>query len=225
MNALAADPLFGTRIRIYAYVNDVHIVGSTHDVLTAHMQLIQHLRDIELTVNSDKCSLLYFHQRAHPLTTDQSLAVTCAGLQSAADRFDSADVLGATIGVDAAAIARHLQSKFDGADGLFGPFIRHVQPGGFAVQAEMLLLAHSVGRLAYLQRCLPPAALAQVACGWNAVLLATAASIVDLAADKADSDTIHATLHRSLRLGGSGLWSAQFTSPLAFIASIASLAA
>jgi hypothetical protein len=225
IDALAADPTFGDRIRIYAYVDDVHIVGSVDDVLTAHMQLIQHLRDIELKVNPDKCSLLYFHQQTHPLTTVQSLAVTGAGLQWAADRFDSADVLGATIGIDAAAIARRLESKFGGAEGLFGPFIRRVQSGGFAVQAAMLLLAHSVSRLAYLQRCLPPAALEQVAGGWDTMLLAAAACILDLAADEIVSEAVQATLRRPLRLGGFGLSPASFTSPLAFIASIASSAA
>ena len=51
--------------------------------------------------------------------------------------------------------ARRLRDKFGGADGLFGPFVRRVQSGGFAVQAAMLLLSHSAGRLAYLHRCLP----------------------------------------------------------------------
>ena len=50
--------------------------------------------------------------------------------------------------------ARLLHSKFGGADGLFGLFIRRVQSGGFAVQAAMLLPAQSVSKLAYLQRCL-----------------------------------------------------------------------
>ena len=89
----------------------------------------------------------------------------------------------------------------------------------------MLLLSHSVSRLAYLQRCLPPAALEQVAQGWDAMLLVAAAAILDLAADEADSDTVLATLRRPLRLGGFGLSSAQFTSPLAFISSVASSAA
>ena len=168
--------------------------------------------------------MLYFHQRTHPLTTVQSLAVTGAELQWAADRSESADVLGAVIGVDAAAIARRLRDEFGGADGLFGPFIRRVQSGGFAVQAAMLLLSHSVSRLAYLQRCLPPAALERVAEGWDAMLLVAAAAILDLAADEANSDAVHATIRRPLRLGGFGLSSAKFTSPLAFIASIASSA-
>ena len=205
LDALTSDPAFGDRIRVYVYVDDVYIVGSIDDVLTAQMRLIQHLRDIELNVNSDKCSLLYFHSRTHPLTTVQSLAVTGAGLQWAEDCSDSADVLGAVVGADASAIAKRLQSKFGGARGLFGPFIRRVQSGGFAVQAAMLLLAHSVSRLAYLQRCLPTAALEQVAREWDSMLLAAAACVLDLAADEVDG--------------------AEVTSPLAFIASVAASAA
>ena len=81
-------------------------------------------------------------------------------------------VLGAVIGVyaAAAAIAQRLRSKFGSAHGLFGRFIRRVQSGGFAVQAAMLLFSNSVSRLAYLQRCLPPAALEQVACEWDGML-------------------------------------------------------
>ena len=118
-----------------------------------------------------------------------------------------------------------LHIRFGGAEGLFGPFIRRVQSGGFAVQAAMLLLAHSVSKPAYLQRCLPPAALERVACDWDAMMLAAASAVLDLAADEADSGAVSVTLRRPLRLGGFGLSSAQFTSPLAFIASIASSAA
>jgi hypothetical protein len=66
-------------------------------------------------------------------------------------------VLGAVIGIDAAAIARGLFVKLDGVHGLFGAFFRRAGSGGFTVQAAMLLLAHSVGRMGYLHRCLPPA--------------------------------------------------------------------
>ena len=62
------------------------------------------------------------------------------------------------IGIDAAAIARPLNDKLKGAHGLFGALFRRVRPG-FTVQAAMLLLAHSVSWLSYLQRCLPPEAL------------------------------------------------------------------
>ena len=216
IDALASDPAFGARIQIYAYVDDVHIVGAFDDVLTAHMQFIQHLRAIELAVNPDKCSLVYFHQRTHPLTTVQSLAVTGAGLQWTEEHADSADVLGAAIGVDAAAVGARLDRNLGGAAGLFGPFIRRVQSGGFAVQAAMLLLAHSVSRLACLQRCLPPAALEQVARDWDTMLLKAASCVLDLAADEAADSKVQATLQRPRRLGGFGLLSAVFVSPLAF---------
>ena len=223
IDALVADPTFGDRIRVYAYVDDVHIVGSVEDVLTAHDRLIHLLRDIELNVNPDKCSLLYFHTHTHPLTTVQSLAVTGAGLQWAEERSDSADVLGAVIGASAYAIAERLQDRLGGAHGLFGTFVRRVQSGGFAVQAAMMLLANSVGRLAYLQRCLPTSALGQVSRDWDGMLLNAAACVLDLAPDELGA--VEATLRRPLRLGGFGLSSAQFTSPLAFIASVASSAA
>ena len=199
----------------------MHIVGSVDDVLAAHKKLVHHLRDIELTVNPAKCSLLYFHSLAHPLTAAQLSAVTGAGLQWGGEL--AADVLGAVVGADAAAIAEHLHSKLGGAGGLFGPFFRRVQSGGFAVQDAMLLLAHSVSRLAYLQRCLPTAAIERVAHKWDGILLAAAVAVLNLTADEVGDSA--GTLRRPLRLGGFGLTSARFTSPLAFIGSIAASAA
>ena len=71
IDALVANADYGTRITVYAYVDDVHIVGSVDDVLSAHKAFIAHLRDIELTVNHTKCSLIYMHNHTHPLTVDQ----------------------------------------------------------------------------------------------------------------------------------------------------------
>lgn len=150
IDALATDPTVGHRVRVYAYVDDVHIVGSVDDVLTAHALFVRQLRDIELSVNPAKCSLLYFHSHTHPLTAAQLSAATDAGLQWDEECADSACVLGAAIGADARAIADCLRRKLGGVDGLFGAFIRRVQSGGFAVQEAMLLLAHSVSRMAYL---------------------------------------------------------------------------
>ena len=219
LDALTCDSTLGERIRVYACMDDVSI----DDVLTAHLRLIRHLHDIELNVNPDKCSLLYFHSDTYSLTELQSLAVTGAGLQWAVERSDAADALGAVVGVDAAAFAERLRCKFGGASGLFGAFFRCVQSGGSAVQATMLLLPNSVSRLAYLQRCLPTAALEHVARDWDEMLLKAAACVLDLAAEEVGC--ADAVLRRPRRLGGFGLSSALFTSQLAFIASIASSAA
>ena len=89
----------------------------------------------------------------------------------------------------------------------------------------MLLLAHSVSRLGYLQRCLPPAALEQVARDWDTMLLEAAGCVLDLAADEAGDSGVCDILRRPRRLGGFGLFSAVFVSPLAFIASVAASAA
>jgi len=223
IDALIADPVFGSRIDVYAFVDDVYIVGEVDDVLAAHTAFIQHLRNIELTVNPAKCSLLYFHDATHPLTAAQSQLLPTIGLQW--DEFDcnAADVLGAVIGIDAAAIARRLDSKF-GAAGLFGAFFRRVRSGGFSVQAAMLLLAHSVSRLAYLQRCLPPEVLERVAKEWDRLLLAAATHVLGVEANEV-TDAVVESLQRPRRLGGFGLSSAVFVSPFAFIASVAASAA
>ena len=224
IDALVADPQFGSRISVYAYIDDVHIVGSVDDVLAAYTAFTRHLRDIELTVNSTKCSLLYFHNHTHPLTADQLVVADAAGLPWDASCCDSVDVLGAVIGIDAYNIARRLDRKLGGAIGLFGAFFRRVRSGGLSVQAAMLLLAHSVSRLAYLQRCLPVTALEAVAKEWDAQMLSAALRVLDVAADEATGVVVD-SLQRPRRLGGFGLSSAVFASPLAFIASVAASAA
>ena len=224
VDALVGNADFGSRVKVYAYVDDVHIVGSVDDVLAAYTALVQHLSDIELTVNPSKCGLLYFHNDAHPLTADQLEAIHDAGLQWDASRCDAADVLGAVIGIHTAAISRRLDRKFGGAVGLFGVFFRRVRSGGLSVQAAMLLLAHSVTRLAYLQRCLPAGALEAVARGWDDQLIAAATRVLDVAESERTA-TVVESLQRPRSLGGFGLSSAVHVSPLAFIASVASSAA
>ena len=112
-----------------------------------------------------------------------------------------------------------------GAGGLFGAFFRRVGSGGFNVQSAMLLLAHAVGRLSYLQRCLAPDALEQVASDWDALMLRAVAVVLDLADHELGGANVVATLRRPRALGGFGLSSAVFVSPFAFVASVAASAA
>ena len=100
IDALIADPLFTDCITVYAYIDDVHIVGSVNDVLAAHTAFAAHLQQIELSVNPDKCSLLYFHDETHPLTSAQLQTVRDAGLQWDTNDSASAEVLGAIIGMN-----------------------------------------------------------------------------------------------------------------------------
>ena len=180
--------------------------------------------EAELDVNPAKCSLLYFHNTTHPLTAAQSQLLHTIGLQWDVSDCDAAELLGAVIGIDTAAIARRLDRKFHGANGLFAVFFRRVRSGGFSVQAAMTLPARSISRLAYLQRCLPPEALLRVAKEWNRLLISAATHVLDVAADEATGPVI-AALQRPRRLGGFGLLSTVFISPFAFIASVAASAA
>ena len=88
----------------------------------------------------------------------------------------------------------------------------------------MLLLAHSVSRLAYLQRCLPADALERVAKEWDRLLVTAATHVLGLAANEV-TDAVVESLHRPRRLGGFGLSSAVLNSPFAFIASVGASAA
>jgi hypothetical protein len=222
LDALSAEAAFGSRIRVYAYVDDVHIVGEVDDVLAAHTAFIQHLQNIDLAVNAAKYSFIYFHGATHPLTAEQTVSVRAL---SDADYADSAELLGAIIGVSAAAIADRLQHQLQGVEGLFGTFFRRVQSGGFSVQAAMLLLSHSVGRLSYMLRCLPVAAMEAVAAEWDKRMLLAAATVLDLAEHEQADVAVSDSLQRPRRLGGFGLASAALVSPFAFLASVAVSAA
>ena len=65
----------------------------------------------------------------------------------------------------------------------------------------MLLLAYSVGRMGYLQRCLPPAALLEVAQRWDGLMVDTVQRVMDLAAHEL-TESIKEALQRPRRLGG-----------------------
>ena len=104
-----------------------------------------------------------------------------------------------TIGVSAAAIVARLQGRLGGAEGLFGTFIRRVKSGGLAVQAAMLLLAHTVSKLNYLLRCLPSAATGRLARDWDDMLLSAAAEVLALATDEASSEATREALQRPRR--------------------------
>ena len=222
IDALAAQ--YGDRITVYACIDDVHIVGTVDDVLPAYTTFTQLLKDIELAVNPTKCSLIYLHNNTQPLTRTQLDILTAAGLQWDDDDYDSTDALGAVVGISAAANAQRLNDTHGGADGLFGIFIRDVSSGGLSVQAAMLLLGRSVTRLTYFLRSLRRAAILQLARDWDDMLLQAARTKLDLAAHE-QTDATQAVLRRPLRLGGFGLSSAVFTSPIAFISSVAHSAA
>ena len=132
-------------------------------------------------------------------------------------------MLGAVIGADAAAIAERLHVKHHDADGMFGAFFRRIRSGGFTVQSAMLLLSHSVSRLGYLLRCLPPAAIERLAVEWDTLLMSAAVRVLDIDQSEVDA-AVYESLQRPLRLGGFGLTSAALISPFAFIASVAASA-
>ena len=225
IDALTTQHDFSRRIAVYAYVDDVHIVGAVDDVLAAYTAFVEYLGRIELRVNAAKCSLIYFHNHTHLLTEDQYTLLQDTGLQWDPVDCLSADVLGAIIGCHTAAMAWRLERKLGGASGLFGAFFRRVQSGGFSVQTAMLLLHNSVGRMSYLLRCLPPDAMSQLAVHWDNMVLGAAARVLDLSsADAANIDLLLA-MQLPRRLGGFGLPAAHIVSPFAFIASVAASAA
>ena len=73
-----------TASQSHAYIDDVHIVGSVDDVLAARTALVDHLRQIELSVKPDNCSLLYFHRPHSP--THSLPAASCARRRPAVGR-------------------------------------------------------------------------------------------------------------------------------------------
>ena len=149
-----------------------------------------------------------------------------AGLQWDADCSDSAEVLGAVLGIDAAAIARQLHEKLGGANGLFGPFFRRVQSGGFSVQAAMAV-AGTHSRPPGVSAALP--ATSRAGSRSERMGRPDAAGPLQLCSTwqptRSDDQPLRRRCGVRVGWGGFGLASATLISPLAFLASVAQSAA
>ena len=105
------------------------------------------------------------------------------------------------------------------------PFSRRIVSSNLSTQSAMLLLRHSgVPKMANLIRCISPACISEIAAEFDLTVMHTTLFKLDIRLGEYSTATIQ-LLRAPLRLGGFGLTSAQESSPAAYIASVASVAA
>jgi hypothetical protein len=202
---------------LYAYVDDLHIVGAPAEVMKALTALQTLLPTVSLRCNTAKSHFAYFHQEAAPLNA--AILHTLAQ-QDITVHDNWMEVMGAVIGRDAKAVQAGVASitSQSGNDAFF----RRLQSPLLSVQSAMLLLRQcAVPQMNYLLRCMPPSCIAEQADEFDNVVLTSAYDKLEVWRGERNADTDR-LLRMRLRDGGFGLTSSVYTSPAAYIASVAS---
>jgi hypothetical protein len=207
----------GANVSLYAFVDDLHVVGKPTEVMKALAALETALPAVSLTCNTAKSRFAYFHAQTAPLP--KSILDTLAG-HSITVHEDYMEVVGAVVGCDEQAIRNGLATVRDQAGN--DAFFRRLLLDEMPVQSAMLLLRICmVPQLNYLLRCSPPSCISDMCSEFDGQVLAAATDKLDLTGDEtAALDTVR-LLRARLKDGGFGLTSAQVTSPGAYLGSLA----
>ena len=205
----------------FAFIDDLHILGTPSQVLAAYQRLQQNLPSLSLTINARKSQLLYFHEDTHPLPSHIRDSFEALAIRV---EHRHAVVLGAVIGASDADITQGLQHYWDSTLSMT-PFFRRLNTGLLSVQNGMLLLRICGGmKLHYVLRCTPPRLVERVAEAFDAVVMDTALRLLDIQPGEYDQH-IRFWLRAPLRQGGFGLTSSRLLAPSAYISSLAAISA
>jgi hypothetical protein len=206
-------------VTLYAYVDDLHVVGTPTEVLKALTALQTLLPSVSLKCNTAKSHFAYFHADTAPLNASllQTLAQHDINVHN-----DWMQVMGAVIGRDAQSVQAGLTSITAHAGK--EAFFRRLQSPLLSVQSAMLLLRQcAVPQMNYLLRCMPASCIAGMADEFDVTV-----TVLTSAYDKLEIRNRERTegtddiLRMPMRDGGFGLTSARHLSSAAYLASVAS---
>jgi len=201
------------QVTLYGFVDDLRIVGEPKEVLKAFQHLHVNIADISLSINNAKSSFTWFHQDEHPLSETVSSTLRELGIPI---EYEYIKVLGAIVGKDIQLIKRGMQQHIPKAT---DPFFARLTNSNLSKQSAMILLRHcGVPKINYLLRCIPPAAIAQLAECFDDMIITLAKRIGDTGPL---TPLQRKQLQWPLRKGGFGLTSAKQTSHLAYLSSVA----
>ena len=210
----------GCQVQPYACMDDIHLVGEPRSLMDALQRLQHTLPELELHINTSKSHLAYFHQDAHPLPSD--VLETCADNRIPIEH-QHLRVLGAMVACDETHLTSALREAA-ASDYSTTPFFHRLSSPQLAPQAAILLLRQcGVPKMNYLARCTPPVCLAPIAAAFDAMVVDTAYTKLEVADGERTAETLRCLRNR-LKLGGFGLTSVELSSPAAFVASLAALA-
>jgi hypothetical protein len=209
--AAAAD------VTLYAFVDDLHVVGEPREVMKAFAALETALPAVSLTCNTSKSHFAYFHGEQAPLmrATLDTLAAHNITVHE-----DHMEVVGAVLGRDEQAVREGLAHVRQQASN--DAFFRRLLLDEMPVQSAMLLLRQCmVPQLNYLLRCTPPSCIADTCAEFDAQVLSAAVDKLDITDEEAAAPDTARLLSARLKDGGFGLTSAALASPGAYLGSLA----
>jgi hypothetical protein len=203
-------------VSVYAYVDDLHVVGEPAEVIKALTAIKSALQAASLTCNTAKSHFAWFHDDDAPL---QSRVKRSLAEDDVTVHYDWMEVVGAAIGRDEKAIEEGLWEVTDSSK--YAAFFRRLQLDELPVPSAMLLLHNCmVPQLNYLLRCTPPPCIESLAQQFDERMLESAADKLDLTEEERNDDTA-SCLQARLKEGGFGLTSATLTSAGAYLGSVA----
>ena len=196
-----------------AIADDLTLVGPATDVLGSFTDLRALCAEHGPDLNLGKCTALWPRSTNHHHYGPFLAEVRQHGLRL---RHDNIEMLGATIGLDAARSAACLAAMSQ-----HGHFFRRLRHSDLPAQIAMLLLRRSgVPRLTYLSRITPPSILRAAALLFDAQVLHVAAHKAGLP-QPSDANNTEQIITTPLRLGGMGFTQHAASSPAAWWASLA----
>ena len=208
------------QIQPYACMDDINLVGEPRSLMDSLQQLQQSMRTLNLSINTSKSHLAYFHSNTHPLTSD--VLEICDDNRIPIE-YQRLKVLGAMVASDEIQLTAALQEA-TASDYSTTPFFRRLSSPVLAPQAAVLLLRQcGLPKMNYLARCVPPTCLAPIATAFDETVVDVAYTKLDVAHSERTDASLQCLRNR-LSLGGFGLTSVLSSSPAAYIASLAALA-
>jgi len=204
-------------VELFAFVDDLHVVGAPAEVMKALAALQQKLPDLKLKCNNAKSCMAYFHHDDEPLPAAirHSLAD-----QDIAPRLDWLEVMGVVVGRDETEIKAGVECLTE-AYGGSAAFFRRLQSPLLLVQSAMLLLRQcAVPQLNYQLRCMAPSCMSEKAAEFDQTVLTAAYDKLQLRRYERTAE-VERLLRFKLMHGGFGLTSAVLMSPAAYLASVA----
>jgi len=207
-------------VTLYAFFDDINIVGEPTEVIAALSALQRLLPSMSLTCNTAKSKFVYFHDSVAPLMrrVKDTLAEHNITLHQ-----EWIDLVGAVVGRDDAAIKAGLAAQL-AADRGDDAFFRRLQLEELPVQSAMLLLRQcATPCMNYAMRCTPPECIAEQAAHFDEQVMHAAATCKLKLRKHEQDERVQRILRSKLSHGGFGLTSALQTSPAAYLGSLAAV--
>src|SRR3984957_10597861 len=201
---------------LYAFIDDVNIVGAPESVIKAFDVLLSELNKVDLECNMNKTKFIFFHDQCKL----NSSVIEYLNNHHIEVKEDTAVVLGAVIGKNGEHIKEGLRRHMKDMK----LFLQRLTNPHMSVQAGMMMLRKcGIPKLNYLLRCTPPSAIEEMAMQMDEDILDTVKVMLDLTQQERHNEDVIDLLQAPLCYGGFGLQSALKKSPLAYIASLATV--